>query len=141
MMAESKITVQIDGKEVAKTVNKTIREAMHYEGAVINKPWGNEKILINNEDYVIKMLNVNKGERLSLQYHEEKRETLIHVSGEGYVVKNGEIIHIVPNKMIQIEPYEIHQITASDESDLQVMEVSSPEVWDVVRIDDDHGRV
>ncbi len=108
----------------------------------IPKPWGYELIWGHTERYVGKILHVNKGESLSLQYHEMKDETLFVVQGsvrlslrngshEGDVVlEEGEAFHIPPGL--------IHRLEALEDSD--VAEVSTPELSDVVRLEDRYGR-
>jgi len=108
----------------------------------IEKPWGKERIRVKNRSYVIKEIHVNAGKRLSLQYHKEKVETLFFKSGYGYIEINDLDIPIGRfGDMIHIPPEKVHRIKASPFSDLVLMEVSSPELDDVVRLEDDYGRI
>jgi mannose-6-phosphate isomerase len=109
----------------------------------IDKPWGHEEIWAETAQYVGQVLFVKAGRRLSLQHHEKKTETLRVQSGEieleldddrGVLQKTrkkaGESWHIAPGRR--------HRFTAI--SDAELMEVSTPELDDVVRHEDDYGR-
>ncbi len=108
----------------------------------VPKPWGYELIFAKSERYVGKILHVNRGESLSLQYHEIKEETLFVVSGElkltievdgdrrELLLHQGEAFHIPPRM--------IHRMEALEDTD--VAEVSTPELDDVIRLDDRYGR-
>lgn len=108
----------------------------------IEKPWGYELIWARTDQYVGKILHVNEGESLSLQYHEKKEETLfltkglvrltLRVDDEQQVVemREGESFHIPPRM--------IHRIEALEDSD--IAEVSTTELDDVVRLEDRYGR-
>lgn len=109
---------------------------------VVPKPWGHEVIFAITDRYVGKVLHINKGESLSLQYHERKEETLYVVEGElkltvefdgdrrDLKLSKGEAFHIRPRL--------IHRMEAIVDTD--VAEVSTPELDDVVRLDDRYGR-
>ncbi|MDP9192223.1 MAG: cupin domain-containing protein [Acidobacteriota bacterium] len=109
----------------------------------VPKPWGYELIFAQTERYVGKILHINKGESLSLQYHEMKEETLYVVEGELTLtieyegdrreipLRKGEAFHIPPRL--------IHRMFAVADTD--VAEVSTPELHDVVRLEDRYGRV
>jgi mannose-6-phosphate isomerase len=104
----------------------------------IDKPWGHELIVHHTENYVVKELHVLSGKRLSLQYHQQKEETMILLSGKAILdVPTGSIIM---SKMypIYLFPKTIHRLTSIE--DCVVIEVSTPELDDVVRLEDDYGR-
>jgi mannose-6-phosphate isomerase len=115
----------------------------HKEIQRVSKPWGYELIYAKTSRYVGKILHITKGESLSLQYHEMKEETLYVVAGEllltiGWegeqretVLRAGEAFHIPPRM--------IHRMQAI--TDVDVAEVSTPELDDVVRLEDRYGRV
>jgi len=111
---------------------------------VIVKPWGRERILEANNKYAFKILEVDPGKRLSLQYHEVKCETMYCLYGSGTltIIKDNtqRKITLLPGRYITILPFEIHRLEASETSPLAVMEASSPELGDVVRLQDDYGR-
>jgi mannose-6-phosphate isomerase len=108
----------------------------------VPKPWGYELIFAKTERYVGKILHINRGESLSLQYHEIKEETLYVVAGElkltieidgdrrELLLRAGEAFHIAPLM--------IHRMEAIEDTD--VAEVSTPELDDVVRLEDRYGR-
>jgi len=115
-----------------------VRNILH-----VPKPWGYELIFAKTDRYVGKILHVNRGESLSLQYHEMKEETLYVVEGElrltieqdgdrrEILLKKGEAFHIPPRM--------IHRMEAVADTD--VAEVSTTELDDVVRLEDRYGRV
>lgn len=112
------------------------------DGEIVKKPWGHEKILTKTDSYVVKELYVKPRSRLSLQYHEKKIETMFLVSGEGYLDLGGESYS--SQRMHELYPYYIrrgviHRLYTKDK-DCLVVEVSSTELDDVVRINDDYGR-
>ena len=115
----------------------------------IDKPWGSEEILHADSRYVLKRINVKKGYRLSLQYHEYKTETLYLIEGTAIMdVSKDKItpgskldisnIPFIPKQYITIEPRTVHRIKAL--TNCVFLEASTPELWDVVRIEDDYGR-
>jgi quercetin dioxygenase-like cupin family protein len=109
----------------------------------VEKPWGYELRWAITNRYVGKVIHINRGHALSLQYHKVKDETIylwtgklsldIEVNGklETREMHAGEAVHITPNT--------IHRMSALEDSD--VFEASTPELDDVVRIEDKYGRV
>lgn len=110
----------------------------------IEKPWGEELLWALTDRYAAKILRVRAGCRLSLQKHRRKDESLLVLSGEmrlvevddaggqsSRVLRVGDTAHIPPGR--------IHRFEA--ETDCEIVEVSTPEIDDVVRIEDDWGRV
>jgi len=106
---------------------------------LIQKPWGYEVWLAHNDKYAGKILRINKGSRLSLQYHNLKHETLYINQGScNFTI--GDKTHISKvGDCWTIEPGTKHRIEAIDE-DCEIFEISTPELNDVVRIEDDYGR-
>jgi mannose-6-phosphate isomerase len=109
----------------------------------VDKPWGHELIWAHTELYVGKLLVVNAGEALSLQFHEEKDETLHLLSGQLHLeVGPGlDALRDQPlneGESIRLTPGTLHRIQAL--TDCQILEVSTPELDDVVRIQDRYGR-
>lgn len=109
----------------------------------VEKPWGHEVIWAHTERYVGKVLFVKQGERLSLQYHEKKDETVYVLSGkmvfevgpkdqprEDLIMKAGDSYHITP--------FTTHRMIALE--DTHILEASTPELDDVVRLEDKYGR-
>lgn len=107
------------------------------------KPWGREIWFAQTDNYAGKILEVKKGHRYSLQYHEKKHETQYVVSGQAkftYGTEKEKLQEKILNKgdKIEIQPYTIHRLEAIE--DTIIFEVSSPELDDVVKLDDDYGR-
>jgi len=104
----------------------------------VEKPWGRELWWAQTPAYVAKILQVKAGQRLSLQYHKEKLESMYFAAGSGTLILGAETKEIEPGLAVTIEPGTIHRIIAS--SDVTVFEVSTPQVEDVVRVEDAYGR-
>ncbi len=104
----------------------------------VKKPWGREEWLVVNDKYCLKKLYVEKGKRLSLQYHRVKTETMVLESGTCDLIKNGKSILMTIGESYTIHPEEVHRLVAY--TDTVVLEVSTPEVGDVVRCQDDYDR-
>ena len=106
------------------------------------KPWGHETIWAHTDRYVGKILHIRAGQALSVQYHERKDETVHLLSGEmRYWVKQGEEMTDVAlgaGESFRITPGTIHYMEAV--TDCDVLEASTPELDDVVRIKDRYGR-
>jgi mannose-6-phosphate isomerase len=109
----------------------------------VDKPWGYELRWAITERYAGKILHIKKGEALSLQFHEKKDEYQYVIKGaidielggpEGELttrrMKVGDTLHITPGTR--------HRLTALEDTD--IFEVSTPEVDDVVRLEDRYGR-
>jgi mannose-6-phosphate isomerase len=109
----------------------------------INKPWGYELHWALTNRYVGKVLHVNAGHALSLQYHNRKDETILLWSGRILMeVQEGADLakrEMRPGDRLHIAPGTIHRMTAIEDSD--IFEVSTPELDDVVRLEDRYGRV
>ena len=113
------------------------------ETKIVKKPWGEEVWFAQNEKFAGKVLKVNKGHRLSLQFHRQKQETQFIYKGiakltYGETLDNLQEIILNPGDKFDINPPMIHRIEAIE--DLEIFEVSTPELDDVVKIEDDYGR-
>jgi mannose-6-phosphate isomerase-like protein (cupin superfamily) len=108
----------------------------------IAKPWGYELIFAHTDRYVGKILHINKGESLSLQFHEMKEETLYVVDGELKLTIECEgdrrVLPLRKGEAFHIPPRLIHRMEAVEDTD--VAEVSTTELDDVVRLEDRYGR-
>jgi len=102
------------------------------------KPWGHEELLIRGT-YALKRLYVRAGQRLSLQFHEHKVETLVVASGEAEILLDGVLGHYRPGDVLHVPAGAVHRIGAGA-SDVELIEASTPELEDVVRVEDDYGR-
>jgi quercetin dioxygenase-like cupin family protein len=109
----------------------------------VNKPWGHEFIWAETPRYVGKILHIKQGQQLSLQYHQKKDETIMVLSGrlrfehfeEGQPVA---AVELPPHTPFHIYPGLRHRMIALTDS--EVVEVSTPELDDVVRLQDRYGR-
>jgi len=112
-------------------------------GYKIDKPWGYEIIFAKTKKYVGKILFVKEREELSLQFHRKKDETIFISKGSinlfwgdgpsrlsKIIMKSGDSFHIPPNM--------VHKMHAT--KDTFIFEVSTPEIKDVVRLEDKYGR-
>jgi mannose-6-phosphate isomerase len=109
----------------------------------VEKPWGWELVWAEADDYVGKLLFVREGEALSLQYHEVKDESWLVHQGRarlelGDVGGDLEPLEISAGDAFRFRPGTVHRVTALE--DLLVVEVSTPHLDDVVRLDDRYGR-
>jgi mannose-6-phosphate isomerase len=109
----------------------------------VDKPWGYELIFAHTDRYVGKILHVNAGEALSLQYHTVKDETLYLAQGEIELVveEDGNLVSTVlrGGDAYRITPGTRHRMVAG-EAGCDLVEVSTPELEDVVRLEDRYGR-
>jgi mannose-6-phosphate isomerase len=104
----------------------------------VEKPWGYELWYALTDRYCGKILFVKAGEELSLQYHERKEETLYVQSGRVEMRLGDSTEEAGPGSAFHVVPGTIHRIRALDDAFL--LEVSTPEVDDVVRLEDQYGR-
>ena len=109
----------------------------------IEKPWGWELVWSETDAYVGKLLFVKAGQALSLQYHEVKDEAWLVQEGRaslelGQVGESLEAFEIGPGDAFHYRPGTVHRVTAIE--DLLVVEVSTPHLDDVVRLEDRYGR-
>lgn len=107
---------------------------------VINKPWGREVWFAHTPRYVGKLLYIRKGHRLSLQYHRVKQETVYTDRGCYVLELNGGRRIMRPGSVVTIRAGDHHRFWAKSGM-VRLIEVSTPEVKDVVRLSDDYGRV
>jgi mannose-6-phosphate isomerase len=108
----------------------------------VEKPWGYELHWARTDRYVGKILHINAGQALSLQYHNLKEETIYVQSGKLLyeIEQNGVMqkIEMKPGDSIHVLPKTVHRMTAIEDTD--VLEASTPELDDVVRLEDRYGR-
>jgi len=108
----------------------------------VEKPWGYELWWAQTDRYVGKVIHVNKGHALSLQYHNRKDETIFVWAGkvlfehqvDGVLVAK----ELGPGDAVHVTPPTVHRMTALEDSD--VFEVSTADTDDVVRLEDRYGR-
>jgi mannose-6-phosphate isomerase len=109
----------------------------------VDKPWGHELWFAHTDRYAGKLLHVRTGERLSVQFHEAKDETSYLLSGRLLLSKGANPDALTETESAagavwRNEPGQVHTIEAVEDS--VVIEVSTPELDDVVRLSDDYGR-
>ncbi len=110
----------------------------------VEKPWGHEVIWAHTPLYVGKVLHIKAGQALSVQYHEQKDETIYLLSGEMIYrvgnVRGGALqeVSLKVGESFRNEPGTVHQMEAV--TDCDVLEASTPHLDDVVRLKDRYGR-
>lgn len=109
----------------------------------VKKPWGYEIWYAWTDQYVGKIIHVDAGHKLSLQYHHHKDETSYLLRGRMLLTKgpdpeNLTVVEITQGHQWRNRPGEIHTIEAVEDAD--VLEVSTPHLDDVVRLQDAYGR-
>jgi mannose-6-phosphate isomerase-like protein (cupin superfamily) len=119
-------------------------DAWAFETRRVEKPWGHELVWALTDDYCGKLLVVDAGHSLSLQFHREKDEAWLVQSGRaklelgrpGDAVLQEEVIG--PGEAFHFPPGTVHRVTAIE--DTTILEVSTPQLDDVVRLEDSYGR-
>jgi mannose-6-phosphate isomerase-like protein (cupin superfamily) len=119
-------------------------DAWAFEPRKVEKPWGHELIWAETEHYVGKVLFVKAGESLSLQFHRQKYESWLVQEGRarlelgsaGDALLDEEVI--APGACFHFHPGTVHRVTALE--DTTIVEVSTPQLDDVVRLEDRYGR-
>lgn len=114
----------------------------HADYTRVEKPWGYELHWARTDRYVGKILHINAGHALSLQYHNRKEETILLWSGRMLfeLGQGSELarIEMKPGDRMHVSPKMVHRMTAIEDCD--VFEVSTPEIDDVVRLEDRYDR-
>jgi mannose-6-phosphate isomerase-like protein (cupin superfamily) len=113
-------------------------------GRRVEKPWGHELIWAETDRYVGKVICIDPGKRLSLQKHLKKDESVfvmrgtlrLHLEDDGGEVRTHDL---APGEHCRVPVGRIHRFEALDEP-VEVVEVSTPELDDVVRLEDDYQR-
>ena len=114
---------------------------------IIKKPWGYENIWALTDDYVGKTIHIHAGHKLSRQYHEKKEETILVINGP-LVLEVGspdtpdsfKVITLEDGESHHVKPGDIHRFCATPTSSVTIVEVSTPYLKDVVRLEDDYNR-
>ncbi len=109
----------------------------------VPKPWGSEQIWALTERYCGKVIRISAGKRLSLQRHDRKEESLIvlrgtlrlHLEDDEGIVR---VVELGPGESAHVDTHRIHRFEAA--TDVELVEVSTPEIDDVERLEDDFGR-
>jgi mannose-6-phosphate isomerase len=130
------------GRGKATTFRETLGALTRGSFTFVKKPWGSEFVWAMTPKYVGKILRIRKGGRLSLQYHRWKDETIHMLSGtmDFEVEEKGRMVirRLRKGEGYRIRPRTKHRMVAV--SDCEVLEVSTPQLLDVVRLEDAYGR-
>jgi mannose-6-phosphate isomerase len=110
---------------------------------IIEKPWGRELWIAHTDKYALKIIEFKQGSRSSLQYHEKKHEHIYVDEGVLQVEWENdqgdmETLQLKPGDVIENMPGRKHRVKAIE--DTRLIEVSTPELDDVVRVEDDYNR-
>src|SRR5438477_4700019 len=105
---------------------------------IVEKPWGREIWYAHTAQYAGKVLEVKAGKRLSLQKHEIKEETIYLLSGKVKLTYGDDTYTWLPGQLIHIPPDTVHRFEAIE--DAVLLEVSTPHLEDVIRLEDDYNR-
>ncbi len=110
---------------------------------IVEKPWGSERIFAANGRYAGKLISIRNGETLSFQYHNWKEETIHVLDGILGMETESEgerlLLSLAPGETFHVAPGTRHRMFANA-GDVLIVEVSSPELDDVVRLEDRYGR-
>ncbi len=106
---------------------------------LIKKPWGYEDIWASGPYYIGKILFIEKDKRLSLQYHIVKKETIRVLDGVLELEMGSDTLQLKEGESCFIDSEVIHRMKGI--TDCHILEVSTPHMQDVVRLEDDHGRI
>ena len=112
-------------------------------GDIVEKPWGTERWIACNAHYALRELVIRAGHAVSLQYHERKIETLYVLEGSAvyYTQEPGEEMQeriVKAGDILSNHPYLIHRQRAIE--DFRFIEVTTPELDDIIRLQDDYNR-
>jgi mannose-6-phosphate isomerase len=124
--------------------NLTLLDRWAFEPRRVDKPWGYELIWALTDLYCGKLLVVNAGQALSMQFHREKDESWyvlegraeIEMAGAGEKAPTREVV--TAGAAFRITPGTVHRVRAVE--DTTILEVSTPQIDDVVRLEDSYGR-
>ena len=111
---------------------------------IIKKPWGKEELITHDKNYVLKKITMYKNCQCSLQFHEIKNETIYVLEGKLKVIYGKDLsslneIILNKNDSIEIKSLMVHRMFGEEHS--VYLEASTSELEDVVRIEDDYGRL
>ena len=110
---------------------------------ITERPWGYYEIIKEKDNYKIKVITVNPGQRLSYQVHDKRDEYWVVISGSGLLTINGNESECHPGTAICIEANDAHRVANTGEKTLIFAEVQLGTYFgedDIVRIDEDYGR-
>ncbi len=105
----------------------------------LKKPWGYELLFAHTQHYAGKILVIDEGEELSLQYHQKKEESIYVSEGKVEITLKNKKMILKVGDTLHIPPKTKHRMKALKNT--RVFEVSTPELEDVVRLEDRYGRI
>ncbi len=115
------------------------------EGEYADRPWGNYTVLSDDApDHKVKRIVVHPGKRLSLQYHAKRAEHWFIVSGTAQVTLDGTVTEVKPGQAVDIPLQAAHRVANYGDTDVVLIEVQHGTYFgedDIVRLEDDYGRV
>lgn len=106
----------------------------------VNKPWGREVWFAQHPKYLAKLIRINAGHRLSKQYHRFKHETILVIRGPLRLEIGSRKRRLNQGSICAIAPRTVHRFCAPS-ADVLLLEVSTGQSKDVIRLEDDYGRV
>lgn len=112
---------------------------MSTDTQIVIKPWGSEEIWAKTDAYVGKIININMGHRLSLQYHVKKEETMRVMDGVLTFILDDKTYELYPGQTMHVKPGVKHRMEARH-GNVKVIEISTCKLNDIVRIEDDYKR-
>lgn len=122
---------------------KTVKQSEYYAGQSDSRPWGRWQVVEANPSYTLKRIEVDPGQRLSLQYHNYRSEHWVVVSGSGVATIGGDAVRVERGSHIYVPRETKHRIANDGEQELVFIEVQFGdrlEEEDIVRIEDDYER-
>jgi mannose-6-phosphate isomerase len=109
-----------------------------------DKPWGYELLWSLTDHYAGKVIHIEAGKRLSLQYHDDKHESILVVRGTLLLNlgrdEDARVVEMAEGESADIPAGTIHRFQAPPDTSVDLIEVSTPHLDDVVRLEDDYGR-
>lgn len=110
----------------------------------IEKPWGHELLWSHTDHYAGKILHIEAGQRLSLQFHEHKHESVLVISGTLLMNlgkdDDARIVVMQEGDSMDLPAGTIHRFEAPADGPVDLIEVSTPHLDDVIRLQDDYDR-
>ncbi|WP_282610924.1 phosphomannose isomerase type II C-terminal cupin domain [Pelagibius sp. Alg239-R121] len=120
-----------------------MNESTYRDGQSDTRPWGTWRVVESGKTYTLKHIEVNPGERLSLQYHNHRSEHWVVVAGRGAVTIGGDIINVERGSHVYVPKETKHRIANTGDRPLLFVEVQFGdrlEEDDIVRLEDDYAR-
>ena len=109
-----------------------------------DKPWGHELLWSHTEHYAGKIIHIEAGKRLSLQYHDDKHESILVIKGRLLLHlgrdQDARVLELSEGESADIPAGTVHRFEAPSSAPVDLIEVSTPQLDDVVRLEDDYDR-